>query len=175
MLKTASRKHSTVIKISTTANKGNHLVTSIRKLANENRDQLTHVIKSNDWNQLAQLLTKLSSESFTLRTIKWSSLIGDENKDTRQRDSIRRIFISWASNSSRKSNLDVKAIIKLASKNGEGGKEAFEKLRLILTENKDQIIKFVRSGDWESLGELLEERFKGTSILSNFRWSHSFR
>ena len=60
--------------------------------------------------------------------------------------------------------------MRFASKNGEGGEEAVEKLRIILTENKDQIIKFVQSDDWESLGELLEEQSKGTSILSNFRW-----
>ena len=92
--------------------KGSDFVASIGRLANEHRDQLAHVIKSNDWNQLAQLLTKLSSESFTLRTIKWSSLISDENKDTRQRDSIRRIFTNWASDDSRKSNLDVRGMIR---------------------------------------------------------------
>ena len=153
----------------TNAHKGADLVASIRKLANEHRDELTKVIQSNDWNQLAQLLTKLSSSS-TLSSIKWSSLISDENKNTKQRDSIRRIFTSWASDDSESSTLNVSGIAKSASNNGKGGKEAVEKLRGILTENKDVIIKFVQSDDWESIGKLLEDESKGNSILSSFRW-----
>ena len=137
---------------------------------NDNRDELFQVIKSEDWNKLAEVLTKLSADSSTLSTIKWSSLISDENQNKKQRDSIRKIFISWASDDSQESKLNVRGIAKSASNDGKGAEEAVEKLRAILNDNKDQITQWVQSDDWESVGNLLEEQSKGSAVLSSFRW-----